>query len=83
VSVPHTTDLLRHRGYTGRYEVDPDEGVLHGRIDGIRDVVTFVADDSETLEREFRISVDCYLDFCAERGVEPDRPDNEPRHAGS
>jgi predicted HicB family RNase H-like nuclease len=82
VTVPHT-DLLRYKGYTGCYEVDPNEGVLHGRIGGIRDIVTFVAENTEDLGRELRISIDCYLDFCAERGVEPDRPDNEPRHAGS
>jgi len=66
--------LLRHKGYTGRYDVDADEGVLHGRVDGIRDIVTFVAENADALQREFRISVDCYLDFCAERGVEPNRP---------
>lgn len=73
--------LLRHRGYAGRYDVDADEGVLHGRVDEIRDIVTFEADTFEALEREFRISVDVYLDFCAERGVEPNRPDNEPNRA--
>ena len=48
--------------------------MLHGRVDGIRDIVTFVADSDDELEREFRVSVDCYLDLCAERGVEPNRP---------
>jgi predicted HicB family RNase H-like nuclease len=74
VTEPESTGPLRYKGYCGRYEVDPDEGVLHGRVNGIRDVVTFVADNTEDLEREFRISVECYLDFCAERGVEPNLP---------
>jgi predicted HicB family RNase H-like nuclease len=48
--------------------------VLHGRVDGIEDVITFEADNLEDLEREFRISVDDYLEWCAEDGVEPNRP---------
>ena len=73
------TSLLRYKGYAGRYGVDPNDGVLHGRVDGIRDIVTFVAENAEALEHEFRISVDCYLDFCAERGVEPNRPRSADR----
>jgi predicted HicB family RNase H-like nuclease len=74
---------MMYKGYTGRYEVDPEDGVLHGRVDDIEDVITFEADTLEDLEREFRISVDDYLEWCAERAVAPDRPDNEPPHAGS
>jgi predicted HicB family RNase H-like nuclease len=65
---------LEYKGYRGRYDLVEDEGVLHGRVDGIRDIVTFVAASEDELEREFRVSVDCYLDLCAERGVEPNRP---------
>ena len=74
---------MRYKGYTGVYEVDPDEGVLHGHIDGIEDIITFVADNLEDLEREFRISVDDYLEWCAEDGVEPNCPDTQPRRAVS
>lgn len=74
---------MKYKGYTGRYEVDPDEGVLHGQIDGIEDIITFVADNLEDLEREFRISVDDYLEWCAEDGVEPNRPYPEPRRIAS
>jgi predicted HicB family RNase H-like nuclease len=78
VTVPITPIALRYKGYRGRYEVDPDEEVLHGRVDGIRDIVTFVADNLEDLEREFRTSVDIYLEWCAESGIEPNPPGPEP-----
>ncbi|MFL5386558.1 MAG: type II toxin-antitoxin system HicB family antitoxin [Longimicrobiaceae bacterium] len=74
---------MRYKGYTGVYEVDPDEGVLHGHIEGIEDIITFVADNPEDLEREFRISVDDYLEWCAEDGVEPNRPYAQPKRAAS
>ena len=80
---PSPVRPLEYKGYQGRYDLDPDEGVLHGHVDGIEDIITFVADNLEDLEREFRISVDDYLEFCAEDGVEPNRPYAEPRRAAS
>ena len=65
---------MEYKGYTARYEVDDEDGVLHGRVDRIRAVVSFVSDTLEGLEREFRTSVDVYLEVCAEKGYEPERP---------
>jgi predicted HicB family RNase H-like nuclease len=74
---------MMYKRYTARYEFDEDEGVLHGHVDGIRDIVSFVAETVDDLEREFRISVDVYLEVCAEDGCEPDRPRADPRRASS
>ena len=38
-----------------------------------RDVITFQGTSVEDLELAFRESVDDYLEFCAERGEEPDK----------
>ncbi|HEU4561135.1 MAG TPA: type II toxin-antitoxin system HicB family antitoxin [Longimicrobium sp.] len=69
---------MMYKGYTARYEMDDEDGVLHGRVDGIRDIVTFESSTLDGLEQEFRISMDVYLDWCAERGREPDRPSVRP-----
>lgn len=74
---------MMYKGYTARYEYDPDERVLHGHVDGITDIVSFVSETVEGLEREFRTSVDVYLDICAEDGRAPQRPVTEPRRAVS
>jgi predicted HicB family RNase H-like nuclease len=66
--------MLRHRGYTGRVELDDEAGTFHGEVLDLRDVVTFQGRSVEELEQAFRDSVDDYLEFCAERGEEPDRP---------
>jgi predicted HicB family RNase H-like nuclease len=76
-------DAMMYRGYAARYEVDDEDGVLHGHLAGIRDVVTFESETLEGLEREFRTSVDVYLDWCAERGIAPNLPRAEPRRAVS
>lgn len=63
---------MRYRGYSARIEHDDETHVFRGRVDGIRDIVTFEADRAEDVEREFRISVDEYLTFCAEQGIAPE-----------
>jgi predicted HicB family RNase H-like nuclease len=73
---------VRYRGYTARYEFDATDRVFHGRVAGIRDIVTFVADRLEDLEREFQISVDDYLAWCEEDGSDPDRPAENPPSSG-
>jgi predicted HicB family RNase H-like nuclease len=66
--------MRSYKGYTASVEFDPDEMVLHGRIDNIRDVVTFQADSVGQLQSAFEEAVDDYLDLCAERGEEPGKP---------
>lgn len=66
--------MLEHNGYLGRVEFDDQAGVFHGEVVGIRDVVTFEGETVEELRQAFRDSVDDYLDFCKERGEEPDKP---------
>jgi predicted HicB family RNase H-like nuclease len=74
---------MMYKGYTAHVERDPEDSVLHGWVAGIEDIITFEADNPEDLEREFRISVDDYLEWCAEDGAEPNRPSDEPRRAAS
>ncbi len=66
--------MLKYRGYTGHAEFDDEVGLFHGEVLDLRDVITFQGTSVEELEREFRDSVDDYLEFCEERGEEPDRP---------
>jgi predicted HicB family RNase H-like nuclease len=65
---------MQYKGYTARVEFDQDAGILHGEVEGLRDVITFEATDVRGLEASFRASVDDYLAQCAEDGVEPERP---------
>lgn len=66
--------MLRYKGYTGHVEFDDEAGLFHGEVIDLRDVVTFQGTSVEELERAFQDSVDDYLEFCEERGEEPDKP---------
>jgi predicted HicB family RNase H-like nuclease len=68
-------EIVEYKGYTGMYGFE--DGVFHGRVAGIADIVTFEADKEENVEKEFRASVDDYLDFCSETKMSPERPDVE------
>ncbi len=66
--------MLEHRGYTGHVTFDNEAGLFHGEVLDTRHLITFQGMSVEELAEAFRDSVDDYLDFCRERGEEPDKP---------
>jgi len=66
--------LLTYKGYSAKVEYDAEERILYGRVLDLRDVITFQSESATDLEQEFRVSVDEYLAFCAEQGIEPAKP---------
>ena len=63
-----------YKGYTARVAFDEDALVFHGEVLGIRDVITFEAATAADLRQAFHDSVDDYLAWSAEEGLEPDKP---------
>jgi predicted HicB family RNase H-like nuclease len=69
--------MMEYKGYTsGPIEFNSEEGTFSGTVAGLRDVIHFEGANARELARAFRQSIDTYLDFCAEKGQEPDRPFN-------
>ena len=66
-------DILEYKGYHTKVEFDSVSKTLHGRIEGINDLVTFESDDLTLIEGEFHKAVDDYLIFCEYIGQEPDK----------
>ena len=64
---------MEYRGYTAKVEFDSDAKLFHGKVLELRDVITFQGTSVAELEEEFRASVDDYLEWCAERGEEPEK----------
>ena len=67
---------MEYKGYLASISYDDVTDMLHGRVvnSGDYSIVTFVAPDVEGLKREFKISIDDYLSWCDEDGVEPVKP---------
>jgi predicted HicB family RNase H-like nuclease len=65
---------LQHHGYDGSVEYSAEDKMLHGRVLGIRDMVSYGGASVRELERNFRNAVDEYLAFCEKRGKQPGKP---------
>jgi len=65
---------MKYKGYTAKIEYEPEDRAFHGHVIDINDIVHFQATTVNSLEKEFRASVDDYLAFCKERGEQPDKP---------
>ena len=69
----NTNDILEYKGYHSRVEFDSANMILHGKIEGINDLVTFESNDLSEIENEFHKAVDDYLAFCKDIGQNPDK----------
>lgn len=69
-------DKMEYKGYLAAVEFDDSSNALHGRVinSGPYPIATFEATDTSQLRREFHRSIDEYLAWCEEDGVEPKRP---------
>ena len=65
---------MTYKGYQARVDLDEEAGVFHGEVINTRDVITFQGSSVKELKQAFEHSIDDYLDFCASRGEDPDKP---------
>jgi len=65
--------MKKYKGYAGSVAFSAEDRVLHGRVLGIDDMVTFEGGSVEELEAAFQEAVDDYLETCKQLGREPGR----------
>lgn len=68
------SDMMEHKGYYGSVSYSDEDAVFHGKIEFIRDLVTFEGTDVKSLKRAFIAAVDDYLDVCRSKNREPELP---------
>lgn len=62
-------NTLEYKGYMGTIEYsDPDE-VFHGKLLGIRSMITYEGQTPAELKADFHDVVDDYLQTCKEEGI--------------
>lgn len=67
-------NAMKYKGYLGSIEYDDRDKILHGRVLGIQDIVSFEGESVAELEADFQAAVDDYLAACQELGKEPEKP---------
>lgn len=66
--------MMTYKGYVGKVEFDDEAGIFYGEVVNLRDVITFQGTSVQELRQAFQDSVDDYLEFCAQRGEEAEKP---------
>ncbi|PIB39055.1 type II toxin-antitoxin system HicB family antitoxin [Maribacter sp. 4G9] len=66
-------DYLKYKDYLGSVEFSADDGVLHGKIIGINDLVTYEGTSVVELRSEFEDAVEDYLQMCVDLEKEPNK----------
>lgn len=66
-------NYLKHHNYFGSVEFSAADKILHGKIIGINDLVTYEGTTVEELTNSFMEAVDDYLETCNELGKAPDK----------
>lgn len=71
------SEILQYKGYKSRIYYSVEDKLLCGKIDHIKDLVSFHSESSISIVTEFHCAVDDYLKLCKEIGKEPDKPSKE------
>ena len=66
--------MMEYNGFIGIVEYDSDAKLFHGEVVNTRDVITFQGTSVEEIEVAFKDSIDDYISWCKEDGVEPEKP---------
>jgi len=74
VATMKASNCLNYKDYTGSIEFSEGDGVFHGKVIGIKSLISFEGDSVASITEDFRNAVDEYLDFCATNGHEPEKP---------
>jgi predicted HicB family RNase H-like nuclease len=66
------SDVIEYNGYVGSVSYSAEDEVFYGKLEGIRDLVTYEATDVAGLKTSFQESVDDYLETCRRVKKDPD-----------
>lgn len=61
---------MNYKGYIGRVEYDEENYIFSGEVVNTKTVITFQGTSVKEIEGEFKASVDDYLAWCKEDGIE-------------
>jgi len=65
---------MEYKGFIGIVEFDSDAKIFHGDVVNTKDVITFQGTSVKEIEKAFKDSIDDYLNWCTEEGMEPEKP---------
>ena len=65
---------LLYKGYTGSIEYSKEDGLLYGKVLGIRGLISYEGITGKDLEADFIDAIDTYIADCKNENVTPEKP---------
>jgi predicted HicB family RNase H-like nuclease len=65
---------LEYKGYTGSIEYSEDDGLLFGKVLGIKGLISYEGETGKDLEKDFKEVINEYLTDCEANGKKPEKP---------
>jgi len=65
---------LEYKGYTGTIEYSKEDGLLFGKVLGIKALISYEGATGKKLESDFTDAIDTYLADCKQDHVAPEKP---------
>ena len=67
-------NYLHYKNYTGSVCFSEEDAVFHGKVIGIKALISFEGDSVNAITRDFQKAVDEYLEYCTAKEIEPEKP---------
>jgi len=67
-------NYLHYKNYTGSVSFSEEDACFHGKVIGIKALISFEGNSVNSITDDFHKAVDDYLKFCKSREKEPEKP---------
>jgi predicted HicB family RNase H-like nuclease len=67
-------NMLEYKDYFGSVQYSADDDIFYGKLEFIRDLVSYDGKDVNSLKKAFQEAVNDYLELCQEQKREPNIP---------
>lgn len=67
-------NYLEYKGYTGSVEYSSEDDCLYGKVQGIRNLISYEGDSVDELKKSFEYMIDSYLEDCKTENITPEKP---------
>ncbi len=65
---------LDYKGYSGSIEYSAEDGLLYGKVLGIKGLLSYEGETGKDLEADFEEAIDVYLADCKAENKAPEKP---------
>ena len=66
-------NLMRYKGYWAKVQYSEEDDCFWGKVEGIRDSITFEGRTVDDIIKDFEGAIDDYIDWCKKDGIEPQK----------